>query len=303
MGTVTIFEGADGAGKTTLIEALRQRHAALVLNHGPYLNETSIARHYLASLEVARDGDVFMDRSWLAEPIYGNAYRHGSDRIGVASRRMLDRVALSLGGVVVRCAPLFNVCAATFTRRAAKHGEYLDNVDQLRAVYNGYQEDLRTDLSVVDFDYMTMTTEDLWSRVEAARPLKNGGPGVGHWAPGKIALLVGDQMNSRGTWDLPFVSFNRHGCSAWLADGLEKNEVSEAGLYWINSTGLDGRPLGDKFINELQPTKIIALGERAATWCDGHGLDHKTVVPHPQFFKRFKAGQAYPLFGLLQEVL
>lgn len=302
MNTVTIFEGADGAGKTTLIEALGPRHATAVLNHGPYQNETSIAHHYCKSLRAARDGPVFLDRSWLAEPIYGRAYRNGQDRVGVAGRRMLDRVALSLGGVVVRCAPAFERCAAAFTRRKAAHGEYLDNEAQLRAVYHGYQEDLRTDLPVVDFNYVVDSAPDLWHRVAAQRSLGNDGPGIGRWAPGEVTLLVGDRMNSSGDWDLPFVSFNRGGCSGWLAEGLEAEGVAERDLYWINSTDLDGRSTDAAFVAALRPRQVIALGANAAKWCEVNKVAHVTV-PHPQFWKRFKMREPYPLLGLLQGVL
>src|ERR1019366_6058590 len=103
MEQVTIFEGADGAGKTTLIEKIRCENKWVdfkIFHHGPCSGENSIARHYLASLEAARHLPTFMDRSWMSEPIYGSAFREGQDRIGVAFRRMLDRVALSLGGIV-----------------------------------------------------------------------------------------------------------------------------------------------------------------------------------------------------------
>ena len=301
---ITIFEGADGAGKTTVIEALRTLHATAVVNHGPYRNETSIAWRYLETLKAAhRDGGhVFMDRSWLSEPIYGRAYRHGEDRVKVAGRRMLDRVALSLGAVVVRCAPPFKACAEAFTRRKANNGEYLDNVEQLRAVYTGYSDDLRTDLQVIDFDYTTMKMNELWARIERVRPLQNLGPGIGRWAPGEVTLLVGDRMNSSSDWDLPFVSFNAGGCSGWLADGLENASVPESDLYWVNSTAQDGTPISAEFVAELRPTKVIALGANARTWCDGHGLD-ATKVPHPQFWKRFKSTEPYQLFSVLQEVL
>ncbi len=303
MNTVTIFEGADGAGKTTLIEALAPRVKATVFHHGTYPGEMHIARHYLASLKAACDGPVFMDRSWLAEPIYGRAFRNGEDRVGVAARRMLERVALSLGAVVVRCAPSFDVCAEAFARRRALHGEYLDTKAQLRAVYHGYQEDLRTDVPVIDFDYTSQSAPDLWRRIEVVRPKVNDGPGIGRWAPGEVTLLVGDRMNSHGgDLDLPFISFNRGGCSAWLAEALEATEVPERDLYWVNARGLDGVAIKAEFVGMLKPKQVIALGAAARTWCATNRVLHATV-PHPQFWKRSKSTAPYPLLGLLQEAL
>lgn len=302
--TVTIFEGADGAGKTTLIDGLGPLHATAVENFGPYQGETQIAHYYLAALKLAYDGHLFMDRSWLAEPIYGRAFRNGEDRVGVARRRMLDRIALALRGVVVRCAPRFEACQAAFARRRAVGKEYLDTDAQLREVYTDYLRALQTALPVVDFDWQREDMADLWARVEAKRPAANDGPGIGRWAPDEVTLLVGDRMNAPPAdgVDLPFVSFNSSGCSVWLADELERAGVSEASLYWINAFNADGGATDAAFVAQLRPRKIVALGVHATAWCEAAKFAHVTVA-HPQYHKRFKAHEPYPLCALLQEVL
>lgn len=298
---LTIFEGADCAGKTTLIETLRKTRRGRVIHHGAYAGERQIAHHYLASLNASFVAPVLMDRSWLAEPIYGAAFRNGVERIGVATRRMLERVALSRSACVVRCAPPFERCAEAFAKR--KGLEYLDNVEQLRAVYLGYHA-MTTQLPMVDYDYTTDDVETMWARATAARSPKNLGPGIGHWAErGGVTLLVGAQMNApESAHDLPFVSFNGGGCSAWLAEGLESAGIPETSLYWVNALTPDGGVTKADFVDELRPRRTIALGADAAAWCVAAGIAHSTTQ-HPQFWRRFRSQEDYPLLAMLQEVL
>ncbi len=304
MKTVTIFEGPDGSGKTTLVDHLSKKLGPdfKVINHGPYPGEAQIAHYYRASLMETERHHVFLDRCWLAEPIYGAAFRGGADRVGVASRRMLDRIALGRDGVVVLCRPPYEKCRETFVQR--KGIEYLDTPEQLNDVYRRYGK-MVTDLPVVCYDYTNDNMDDVIDRVVKARGPVNTGPGIGHWDPGHVTLMVGDRMNGKPgdpLSDLPFVSFNEGGCSAWLARGLESASVPEDELYWINAFDRNGDATWDDFVGELSPKKVIALGENAAAWCAAAGVKYSRVQ-HPQFWKRFRSSEHYPLFSLLEEVI
>ena len=142
---IIILEGPDGGGKTTLAERLRQffgtHRMTHVMKHGPYIGMSTedLCKTYFRSMTQALtyDDHVIMDRSWLSEPIYGTVYRNGANRVDLPRRRMLERVALSRGAVVVHCQPDLSLCVDTFKQR--KGIEYLDTTEQLGAVYEAYE--------------------------------------------------------------------------------------------------------------------------------------------------------------------
>jgi thymidylate kinase len=308
-----IVEGPDGAGKTTLIKKTfkKQSRVFKMRHHGAYPGEEEIAQHYMKTMWPAFTGRqaIIMDRCWLAEPIYGAAFRQGQDRIGVAYARMLERVALTCRGVVVLCLPPFSVCAKAFKARLAVGKEYLDSVPTLRKVYDGYeylhhQRVHSCALPIVKYDWRKAVTglNGLYDYMELHRPARNMGPGAGHWAPGEVVLLVGERLSPGVRAGFPpFVSFTRAGCSAWLAEQLHTGGILERQLYWVNALGKGGRPIDPTFVAGLKPKRIIALGEVAAGWCraSGHAFDS---APHPQYWKRFKSSEPYQLINMLKEV-
>lgn len=138
--SLVIVEGPDGAGKTTLIRNLEPSFGrAVVRRHGAYLGESDISRHYMRDLLEAIDnrGDVvFMDRSWLSEPVYGRAARGGLTRMTDREEQMLVSAAWVARAVVVLCLPPYEACLSAWASRPAE--EYLKKSAQLRAVYDGY---------------------------------------------------------------------------------------------------------------------------------------------------------------------
>lgn len=185
-----------------------------------------------------------------------------------ATWRMLERVALGLGGVVVH--------------PDARLQQYLHLVH-----FHPFEPE-----------------QPLLPYVTTVR-LVNHGPGAGAFRPGHVTLLVGDKPNLPRTgqhlfYRVPFLSMHGGGCSRWLADQLEEAWVPESSLYWINAS--DGAGIGTEhaFIEKLQPRKVIALGAEAAKWCVEARLQGRyDQVPHPQYWKRFGKGEHYPLLDFL----
>lgn len=294
---IVILEGPDGGGKSTLVEKLADElylsrfSKVHVTHHGPYPHLKNPSVVYLASLRRRQhQGNqelVILDRSWLSEPIYGEVLRGGKDRVGVASRRMLERVALKCGAMVVNCLPAFEVVSRTWAAR--KDAELIQVPKHLLEVYKKYcQLEAYTDLGLVDYDYPS--GGGLKSVFELARSLAEEKPpatGIGRWAKESI-LLVGEKVSSHGIPDLPFVSFHNGGCSAWLARQLEEWGVSERDLYWVNSEGLHPDFMG----RDDAPQRVVALGGSAAKWCRTAGLEH-TQVEHPMYWKRFHSTKPY----------
>lgn len=297
---IIILEGPDGAGKSVLAETLKirltkERWTVVSHHHGPYPDLKDPSLYYLASLRrrahlaLARHA-VILDRSWLSEPVYGQALRGGIDRVGIASRRMLERVALKCGALVVLCYPPFTTCA---TNWAARKGlELVKHEHTIRLIYDLYAPAVlrfRTCLPMALYDYTGERgqLDAIMANVEALRGQVAPVPGIGLWKP-YATLLVGDKVSRYGWPDLPFVSFKRGGCSAWLAERLETWGVGEQWLYWLNAHEQSPECLGWP----EAPKKIVTLGQVAARWAERGGLSY-TAVTHPQAHKRFHHNEEY----------
>lgn len=170
MGKLIILEGPDGSGKSTLARTLMQRASAAVsgsylVHHGPYkgLSGMALTRLYEASMVPALfdQGDVVLDRCWLSERPYGEAYREGLVRLAPGQVRDLEEIAWLCRAKVVLCLPPFAVANNNW---AARRGtEMLKTSAQFDQVYAWYVEKLAlsTSLPVVGYDYTSMKLEDL----------------------------------------------------------------------------------------------------------------------------------------------
>lgn len=296
---LTIFEGCDGGGKTTAAKMYAEATGAVYV-HFPALPRVTkgLARMYTEAMMPAVLGhaDVVFDRSWLSETPYGLAFREGQDRLGMASKRMLERLALRCGAVVVWCDPGWDRVADSYRRR--KHLEMLDNAYQLRQVYDLYGLE-PTDLSEVTFDYTKMSDTELRAAIQLMRTVKPHPldlASAGNWLA--TTILVGEGFAERKDQDpfyqWPFASFSNQGCSRWLTNQLESIEMSERNLCWLNAD-MDYLSHVD-----FSDRTVVALGRTAAKRLSTYGLRQVVEVPHPQHFKRFSPDARYPLLDVLE---
>jgi thymidylate kinase len=311
---LTIFEGPDGGGKSTAAKAYAEATNARYVHFPslPRITGRGLARMYLEAMLPALHGyqNVVFDRCWLSEEPYGSVFRpHQPFRVDKAQQRMLERIAMRCNTRLVYCLPGLEVCLDTF--RSRKGEEMLDREEQLQAVYRRY--DLQVDyvsshLPFVVFDrtkdnihdnHFHVIPNDYWSQdcsmLEHDTRLATVGNRL---AP---VCLVGEAFTERKDNDAwqqyPFVSFNRQGCSAWLADYLESKNVREDELCWANAD----------FDLELLDAAIsaqhyIALGATAAKALDDAGLPY-SLVSHPQHQKRFNSHDEYPLGPKLRALI
>ena len=296
---LTIFEGPDGGGKSTAAQAFAKMTGAKYVHFAslPRVNK-SLSRMYVEAMLPALLGyqDVVFDRCWLSEMPYGVAFREGKDRLTSGSRRMLERLAMRCGAVVVKCQPGWETVKANYLSR--KHIEMLDNEHQLKTVYDLYA-DQATDLPMLDYDY---TKGDLFEvgklalLIEGLRmrqhPVELAS--AGNWDA--RVVLVGESFAERKDVDAwyqwPFGSFSGEGCSQWLADQLDLIEVGEDQILWLNSD----QDLS--VLYDLEPERIIAMGTEA--YQQLYKLKIKAAsVQHPQTWKRFNFKQRYPLLDLI----
>jgi thymidylate kinase len=95
---VIVLEGCDGAGKTSLADALRDQHGYAVTHSGRTCDDTDLAARYRRIL--AAPGKIVLDRSFVSELVYGPLF-HGRSRITPPAAIDLARRAAGRGGVLV----------------------------------------------------------------------------------------------------------------------------------------------------------------------------------------------------------
>jgi hypothetical protein len=226
---------------------------------------------------------------------------------------MLERVLLSLQAVVVMCRPSLELALELWQERAET--EMLKKKDAFVEAYELWRElesySGNWGLPVVKFDLERDSFQTVKAKVATVRPKPNLGPGIGNWKEGQI-LVVGEKVNTEiDLLGWPFVADT--GCSLWLARELELWHVDEQRLYWVNAFTRDGRETDPKFIEALKPDRIVTLGKTAELWAKRNqvarlakhtGAEAELIhVAHPQFQKRFKSNELYPLKDALTTTL
>lgn len=123
-------------------------------------------------------------------------------------------------------------------------------------------------------------------------------------------LIVGDRPGPSAPVDpgfhhTPFYS-TKH-CSGWLNSLQVQEGTPEDQTVWINSTDHRGLPLHAGIVDALEARAIILLGGHARRWFEttNEWQDWRFVedVPHPQYWKRFRNKDPYPLFTVINELL
>jgi hypothetical protein len=132
--------------------------------------------------------------------------------------------------------------------------------------------------------------------------------GAGNYQEGIQALIVGESHTAgfvpaspkidKAT-QAPFCS--TEGCSGWLNQLLENAQIPEEKLFWVNSVHDGVNTDLESLICRLKPYHVVALGKTAHAALDFHGIVHH-YFSHPQFHKRFKHNEPYPLIQFLKSV-
>jgi hypothetical protein len=124
--------------------------------------------------------------------------------------------------------------------------------------------------------------------------------GAGNYVPGVKAFLVGEQTShpEKNKHHAPFCSTKA--CSGWLNKLLCEANIDEKDLFWVNALDNDGTPvdLGSMHAH-LKPGKVFALGKVAERQLAVYNVTY-TAFAHPQYWKRFKSKQPYPLIDELR---
>ena len=320
-GRIFILEGPDGSGKTTLAKALREQanERGLRFRYLHHVKRRNIwAYHYrtLALMDLwSRDPQsiTVIDRWWPSEAIYGQVYRKGS-AMPLAARG-LDRVAITLGAIYVKCLPPLELVKETHLKERPHRADESAGVQDVWFGYRNWGDPahpyipgsldyvhqflckgkVRPDLYLYDRTTDNALEGIIWRLLDdtlgAALP-------VGEYhAAGQLPqgqhrirqLILGDIFNpakrprkSKPYW--PFV--DDEASSSYLAHALTLAGIYEWDTSWlnVNDPGFENQIW--RFIGLDYKLQVVALGGVADGIAASHGI-RATRVPHPGWVRRW----------------
>lgn len=289
--TFIILEGTDGAGKTTLAEAVRQELVRRFPNDKvEYRHASQLTRdpldEYALDIELYWPGQgkhIIADRWHWGETIYGPLYRDES-ALTTAGFRWVELFLAARG------ATTWHVSASleTIQKRLAVRGEDYLQSHHVEHVWRSFQDVADRALTAGDQTCWTdiTPTDELVERiVEQAIYQETQASGVdrleyvGRHLP--HTLLVGDKQGGSepGATAAPFMPRGKSS-GTFLLEALP--DIWWHGVGIVNAYETDLIALW----RELLEPNVVALGAKASKRLSDLGIDH-AAVPHPQKVRRF----------------
>lgn len=240
---LVIFEGVDGAGKTTVARRYAEATDSyyVAFKEYPQLG-AGYNRMYLEAMLPAIMGltDIVFDRSWLSEWPYADVYRNGQRRLTINAQRVLERAALACGACVVICDPGLEAIEASYRRR--RDSEMLKSIDQVRQVYNAYSN-LTTALPVMYYDYTAYPEAegDIHLRSSIMKASSPTMPFMDTATGSMRAVLIVAAAYQHPIAEcnlhtpLPFSDFNEAGQLSRVAALLEEAHMGEHKTMWVDT--------------------------------------------------------------------
>lgn len=309
---IIVLDGPDGVGKTTLAEAMVKELGAHHI-HLTYRFKNKMFGYHTAAIYQAlrwsKVKPVILDRWWMSEKVYADAYRGGTHY--PLAHRLFEKVALKHAIAYVLCMPSDK--EAYLKHYNDLKGRRVEMYDSgMEKVYEGFRQVLNRywfkRLGIMQYDFMKdghrlVDMAGIFGSLVDDYRSDQWGPALkfermnftGHIAQAKY-LLVGDQLKPktrREVW--PF--FEYANSSLWLAEALETVGIPEHELISINAYGaFDKRDnVLEMFLHDHgDRVKVIALGNRASIALSNLRHDH-VRIHHPQYYRRFASDKGVEL--------
>lgn len=215
---ITIFEGPDGSGKTTIAKEYAKRTGALYVHFEAYYGVKDIHKFFIEAMQPALLGyqDVVLDRCWHSGPIYDMFFRNleiDEQRQTPEICLLLDRAAQHCNAVLVNCRPEEETCISNWRSRLGS--ELVKSEFKMRGIYKAYADlGETTVLPTITWDY-TQTgcvIENLLNAVKNERNLYNNGYHV------HFVVSSGAKTNADVMIDIPGVRFDKRSNEYKLAE-------------------------------------------------------------------------------------
>lgn len=295
-----LLEGVDGAGKSTLAEAIRDElesrfgKAELIHKSQP---TRDVLEEYATDYEGREDQHLVFDRFHLGELVYAPLYRETGPfgALGVAGFRWVEKFLQARGARVYVVDAPYDVVA----ERLATRGEDYLQSHHVESVIERFRE-VRDEVSCIaapsfgypkTYEVLRPLADAIVSEAGAHTAQHEGLRAFPSYVggPHPEVLLVGEKRGGQppfesGACFMPLK--NKSGQFLWhyLPDpywkgvGVANAKEDQIGALWMTL----GQP------------PIVALGREASRTLDGISLKH-AAVPHPQAVKRFanKRGVEY----------
>jgi hypothetical protein len=246
---------------------------------------------------------VVIENSWRDD--YVLEAMGESAKIPKEYRRMLDRLALGCNAVIAYCRADTRTYAANLNKNLS-YEVMKTLIDKMDSVWAKLESRGLAIVTINSSDSGFKTDVDaLFDR--ANYHIRNSGPGIGLWNPGKVILLVGDRHGPsiqpyKVDMNIAFCDMAKAGSSHWLSAQLDLMDIPESRLYWINAYDSVGAATHSDFVGRLYPITVLSLGDNAKRWCDTNHIRHEPFT-HPQYHKRFHSKEPYPLIARLKELI
>lgn len=229
---LTIFEGPDGSGKTTLAKKYAEETGALYVHFDAYENIKDIHKFFIEAMQPALMGyqDVVFDRCWHSGPIYDTFHRNlepEEQRMSSEVLLMLDRAADHCNAVIVNCFPGIDVCITNWAKRTGR--ELVKSRLVMQGICHAYYNlSERTELPCITWDYKAHGNNagNIVSSVNTERKMSHANK---HHYKVHIMVSSGDKSGDDVMIDIPGVSFNVHSNEYKLATMFGFDPYDEVG--------------------------------------------------------------------------
>lgn len=284
---ITIVEGPDCCGKTTLTARLVKEFGYTEVIHNGIPPDGNLCEHYGEQLYLAKQRELLatghdlcestiFDRQFLGEFIYGPLMRP-KVKPRLLNIHLWNRLMASWDIKLIICLPAKQQMMLNYKKRVLM--EYVQEEEIISKIYDQFTQlagNLRT--FVYDWENYDELLEYLNEPSRAVTNLDYIG------SPHAHTLFVGEQANS-GVLDLPFFSDQYSSQYLWMTLHQQWNEAE---IAFTNAFKLD-RSVRDFHQIDLPFLEtVVALGNKTYATCIEHyGRELVLKAPHPAYWRRF----------------